>query len=213
MIDAEVTKTATVFDMRYGDPNNGVLTWLILNDNQHVLKSEYPMKYLDELVFKQQSDFKDDRWDVIFFEEFLPRVTGHALLMDEFHRDMRSPYYSMVSCDNIKFHDNKAEDPDWTVKQCYLLLIAANTKADVELIIYGERGIVLEGMNMQTLVNMYVRMYSRLSNVQHLYCLLTRNGVTKTSVTKTGTYLCHVLQVTMGSGVKCLIQYYWFWMN
>jgi hypothetical protein len=35
--------------------------------------------------------------------------------------------------------------------------------------IYGGRGIVVEGVNMQTLVNMYLRMYSRLiSNVQHL---------------------------------------------
>jgi hypothetical protein len=69
--------------MRYGDSNNNVLTWEILNDNQHVLKSEDPMKYLDKLVFKRQIDFKGDLLDVIFFEVCLPAITGHALPMDE----------------------------------------------------------------------------------------------------------------------------------
>ncbi len=37
-------------------------------------------------------------------------------------------YYDTVSQDGIKFYDEEAEDPDWKVKQCYLLFIAAATE-------------------------------------------------------------------------------------
>ena len=36
-----------------------------------------------------------------------------------------------VKNDKIKFHDENAEDPDWIVKQCYLLMLAAATENEV----------------------------------------------------------------------------------
>ena len=46
-------------------------------------------------------------------------------MIDEYHADPRSPYYSTVNNDNIIFHDENAQDTDWKVQQAYLLLIAA----------------------------------------------------------------------------------------
>ena len=51
--------------------------------------------------------------------------------MDEYHSDRRSQYYSTVRDDKIKFHDGEADDPDWLVKQCYLLMIAASAEVEV----------------------------------------------------------------------------------
>jgi Transposase IS4 len=51
--------------------------------------------------------------------------------MDEYNSDPRSPYHTTVANDYIKFHDPNDIDPDWIVRQCYLLLIAAVWEGDV----------------------------------------------------------------------------------
>jgi hypothetical protein len=61
----------------------------------------------------------------VFFTKFFPSFIGHAKIIDEYHADPRSPYYSTVNNDNIIFHDENAQDPDWKVQKAYLLLIAA----------------------------------------------------------------------------------------
>jgi hypothetical protein len=58
-------------------------------------------------------------------------VKGHAQLLDEYNSDIRAPYHTTVTLNKYKFVDESADDPDWIVKQCYLLLIAAVTEADV----------------------------------------------------------------------------------
>lgn len=45
--------------------------------------------------------------------------------MDEYNSDARSPYHTTVQKDNIKYYDPDDDDPDWIVKLCYLLLLAA----------------------------------------------------------------------------------------
>lgn len=35
-----------------------------------------------------------------------------------------------VRHDNIKFHNEHSDNPDWLVKQCYLILIAAVAEVD-----------------------------------------------------------------------------------
>jgi hypothetical protein len=66
----------------------------------------------------------------------LPRLTplsslliiGHAKIIDEFLSDPRETYYDTVLRDKIVFHDPHASDPDWMVRQCYLLMIASATE-------------------------------------------------------------------------------------
>ena len=66
----------------------------------------------------------------LFFSHFLPSIKGHAAIIDKYCSDRRSTYYSTVRDDKIRFHDDEADDPDWKVKNCYLLLIAAATEVE-----------------------------------------------------------------------------------
>jgi hypothetical protein len=66
----------------------------------------------------------------------LPRLTplsslliiGHAKIIDEFFSNPRATYYDTVIRDKIAFHDPHASDPDWMVRQCYLLMIELATE-------------------------------------------------------------------------------------
>ena len=51
--------------------------------------------------------------------------------MDEYYSDPKAPFYQTVANDRIKFHDDNDPDPDWIVKQCYLLLLAAAWEGDI----------------------------------------------------------------------------------
>jgi hypothetical protein len=55
-----------------------------------------------------------------FFQHVIP--VGHAKI--------HAPYFETVQYDKIVFHDPDDPDPDWKVKNCYLLLIAAATEVE-----------------------------------------------------------------------------------
>ncbi len=58
-----------------------------------------------------------------------PEFRSCALkIIDKYLSNPLSSYYDAVGQDGIKLHDEEVEDPDWRVKQCYLLLIAAAAK-------------------------------------------------------------------------------------
>lgn len=78
----------------------------------------------------KEIDFDNRGLDDIFFEEFFPCVEGHAALINEFYSNINAPMCETVHNDKIKFHDPESADPDWLVKQCYLLMIAAVCEAD-----------------------------------------------------------------------------------
>jgi hypothetical protein len=59
---------------------------------------------------------------------FLFPCVGHAKLIDKFLSDTRATYHDTVVKDNIIFHGPDAADPDWMVRQCYLLMIAFATE-------------------------------------------------------------------------------------
>jgi hypothetical protein len=52
-------------------------------------------------------------------------------MLDKYHADIRSKWHLTVKKNNYKFHDEDAKDPDWIIKQCYLLMIAAVTECDI----------------------------------------------------------------------------------
>ena len=59
------------------------------------------------------------------FNTIFPSVEGCAKKIDEYLKDERAEYYHTSVNELIKFHDIDADDPDWLVKRCYTLLIAA----------------------------------------------------------------------------------------
>jgi hypothetical protein len=63
---------------------------------------------------------------VVFY--FLSFFTGDAKIIDEYLSDSRASFHGTVVQDKIRFHNNNDPDPDWLVKQCYLLIIAGATE-------------------------------------------------------------------------------------
>jgi hypothetical protein len=55
-------------------------------------------------------------------------LSYHANIIDTHSSNPLATYYDTVARDKIIFHDEEDEDPDWKVRQCYLLLIAAATE-------------------------------------------------------------------------------------
>jgi hypothetical protein len=55
----------------------------------------------------------------------MPYIAGHALIIDNYFQDPRADMHLTVKNDGIKFHDPEAEDPDWQVNHCYILLIVS----------------------------------------------------------------------------------------
>jgi len=53
---------------------------------------------------------------------------GHAKIIDTYLSDPRDTYHDTVVRDKIVFHDENNSDPDWMVRQCYLLMIASATE-------------------------------------------------------------------------------------
>lgn len=63
-------------------------------------------------------------WD-IFFDYFWPSMEGKAALMDRYYANPNATEHLTWVRRNICFHDPYAEDPDWKLKQCVGIIIAA----------------------------------------------------------------------------------------
>jgi len=122
---------ASFFEYAYGKEPGEFIKWEILPDGVNITEAENPYKHQDELHLKKDIDYKDEtQYDNIFFEDFFPDITGHAERMDKFYNNVEASFYATYRNDKIKFHNPEADDPDWIVKQCYMLMIAAITEAD-----------------------------------------------------------------------------------
>ncbi|KAG7339288.1 hypothetical protein IV203_023991 [Nitzschia inconspicua] len=143
-LDEEVIADAKTFDIRH-DEHSEKVSWKILPDNGYTKEDDYPMvAYPKEASFNVDIDFGEvDRYEdlkEIFFEHFFPDVVGHAQWINDFHSDPRSPMFTTIQNDNIIFHDPDNEDPDWIVKQCYLMMVAAATESEVGVENLWKRG-------------------------------------------------------------------------
>jgi len=141
-LSTEEVESAKLFEMKYGNGDNDVIEWeMILGDNEHITEDNDHMEWPDDLQVKKDINFDDSKdLAAIFFEDFFPCIQGHAKLIDEFHMDVRSPMFQTVQDEKIMFHQEGEEDPDWVVKQCYLLMIAAVTEAEVGVENLWKRG-------------------------------------------------------------------------
>ena len=83
---------------------------------------------MDPELIKQSPFKKDISWDAdrknvdynkIFFDNFLPDLSGKAALLDKWMSDIRCPIYATAKTANIKFNRPDDDDPDCLVS-CYL---------------------------------------------------------------------------------------------
>ncbi|MGL5936847.1 MAG: hypothetical protein ACRCZI_14630, partial [Cetobacterium sp.] len=112
------------FQMKYNATGDSI-NWKILKDTEYLKPSEDPCIYPDGVCFLKDIDFIEEGFDKTFFDVFFPTVVGHALLLDEFFSSTKAPYHKTVKDEAFTFHRPDDEDPDWIVKNCYLLLLAA----------------------------------------------------------------------------------------
>lgn len=128
-LDKETKRDATNFEMCWNkkDPKD-VINWKIFADNEHYTDRNFSPP-TDSILELSNFDLNKTVTEN-FFEAIFPSIKGHAKVMDKFLSDERAPYYETVKQDRIIFHDEDADDPDWKVKNCYLLLVAAATEVE-----------------------------------------------------------------------------------
>ena len=114
--------------MRYGVLPEESIDWDILGDTEHHHDMEFQPPTSARVV-TSNFDFEVPIQNN-FFENVFPSIVGHAHIIDKFLLDPRATFHSTTVASNIKFHDPDDDDPDWKVKQCYLLIIAAATERE-----------------------------------------------------------------------------------
>ena len=100
------------------------LEWVTIDD-------EYSVN-LGGIDFESDAEWKkdielnpnDDNLAELHFEHLFLCVKGNTKLIDEFNYSRKSPCYSSVKHDKIKFNQQDHVDPDHLVKTRYLTMIA-----------------------------------------------------------------------------------------
>jgi hypothetical protein len=123
-------KSITDFYEMIIDKDGNSIKWKILGDTEYLKAEDDPLKYPEGPVLLRDIGWENKSFSSVFFDEFFPSVEGHAKLMDEYLADVRASYHTSVTNDNIKFHDAEDDDPDWIIKQCYLILHASVWEGD-----------------------------------------------------------------------------------
>lgn len=128
----EQAREAKEFDIQLddSDPNSFVI-WKIMEDGQHIDEG-FPIDLNSLNTMKKDIHLATDgsNYHQVFFDHFFPSVAGHGKIIDEYVADPRCSINATVKRENICFHDDEAIDPDWKVKVCYLLLIAAANEVE-----------------------------------------------------------------------------------
>ena len=118
----------TEVDVFYGNQPDEFFKWEILADNNHISRNH--LEVPEEPVVSDAFDFEKRNLEDIFFDELWLSIKGRGRIIDTYHSDRRSSLYVTVQNDKIRFHDPEEADPDWKVRQCYLVMIAAATELE-----------------------------------------------------------------------------------
>ena len=142
--DDDDIKNENTFEMKYKDFNTKdekVLEWKILKDNEYINWGELQFD-IQLAEWKKEIAIDADEKNLIdiFFEHFFPCIKGHAKLLDKFHSNRNSPYYHTYKNDQMKFHDQNADDPDWIIKQAYMIMIASVSEVESGVTNLWKRG-------------------------------------------------------------------------
>ena len=109
--------------MKYNKEGNSI-KWKILQDGEYLKAFDDPCKYPQGVHILHDIEFVKKGMTTTFFDEFFPLLQGHAAKLDEYYI-IRAPFHQTVVKEGIVFHQLDDHDPDWIVKNCYLLLLAA----------------------------------------------------------------------------------------
>jgi hypothetical protein len=129
-LDDDTVQRKRKYVQKYGKEDGESIEWKIYGDTEFIKEADDPMQYPKDAKYHKDID-PDEPFADTFFKHFFPDIRGHAKIIDEFLKDARCSMRDTVMHDKIKFHDADAADPDWKVKQGYLLLIAASSEVHV----------------------------------------------------------------------------------
>ena len=117
VLDKSAIVDSKVFILPY-DKNGDSIVWAIKesSDDVHLNHFEPEAPVIDINI----NDYFSDN----FFKHVFPSIHGHAKIVDTYLKDTRSTYFNTYRNRKFQFHDEKHDDPDHIIKQCYLLLIA-----------------------------------------------------------------------------------------
>ena len=110
------------------DGRQYTVEYTILGDNEHIEEDQFIFSSPPELNFDGMDLTNPETLKNVFFDRIFADVTGHAKIMDKFLADERCSIHRTARDRKITFHHPNAEDPDWEVKLCYMLMISATTE-------------------------------------------------------------------------------------
>ena len=122
-LSTEDQKVASAYVHRHGTDGKKSVAWTILEDSEQITQDAMDPEVIKKSPFKKDIPWDKDRrkvnYNKIFFDHFLPDLTGKSALLDEWLSDPRCPVFSMAQQDRIKFNRPDDDDPDCLVS-CYL---------------------------------------------------------------------------------------------
>ncbi len=101
---------------------------------------------------------------------FSPLSKGIQLI-DKFLVDPRAMYYKTVKSHKICFFDNSGPDPDWKIKQCYLLIITVSTELENRVENRLEKWDEVNEMQLSRLWPLYVNQQNASSLLSSSICM------------------------------------------
>jgi hypothetical protein len=123
LMDDDDTAHARSFKYQWGKSASEAVDCKILADDETV---NLGMPDVEGRKATSESHFDDETHLIgIFFQSIFPSIEGHAAKLDAYFPNDQADFYETVKHDRIVFHDPDDDDPDWQVRQCYTLLIAA----------------------------------------------------------------------------------------
>jgi hypothetical protein len=102
------------------------IDWEVLPDNVHITNCPLFENIKQKAQPRMNKTIDPTKFVASnFFDIIWPDVKGKAKMVDKYLSDPGASYNQTYISDRIKFHDDDAEDSDWKVKQCILVLVAA----------------------------------------------------------------------------------------
>jgi hypothetical protein len=130
-LDDNSVKKITAFEYKWGRQgcSNQVIKWKVHGKTEYITQSPLQIPTQGPAMISNHVDFSLPPI-TNFFKHVFPDLTGHGKIMDTYLLNPRASHHSTYLQLGHQFHDDESVDPDWLVKQCYTLLIAAVTEIE-----------------------------------------------------------------------------------
>jgi len=143
----ETISSSTTFCHEYGKGKEDFVKWTILPDSEQI--TEDPMPPPDEPKFTEMmddvpwsADAKEMDYNDTFFKVFFPSIEGHGEILNKWaHHADNAKWKTTVENSNINFHTpDHPLGPDWKIRLCYTLMIAACSSVETGIEDLFKRG-------------------------------------------------------------------------